>query len=44
MRKAMSEIGRLYYDAIWNDKLQMVGLTGTKGKSTTATFIKSIHR
>lgn len=42
MRKAMSEIGRLYYDAIWNDKLQMVGLTGTKGKSTTATFIKSI--
>lgn len=42
MRKAMSEVGGLFYDRIWNDRLTMIGITGTKGKSTTATFVKAI--
>lgn len=42
MRKAMSEIGMIFYDNIWNEKLKMVGITGTKGKSTTASFLKAI--
>ena len=42
MRRTLSEVGGLYYDRIWNDTLTMVGITGTKGKSTTATFVKSI--
>ena len=42
MRRAMSEISAFYHDRIWNEGLQMIGITGTKGKSTTATFVKSI--
>lgn len=42
MRKAMSDVGAMFYDSIWNDGLQMIGITGTKGKSTTATFVKAI--
>lgn len=42
IRKAISDVSALYFDQIWNDKLQMIGLTGTKGKSTTVTFIKAI--
>jgi UDP-N-acetylmuramoyl-L-alanyl-D-glutamate--2,6-diaminopimelate ligase len=42
MRKVISEVGAFFYDEVWNDHLTMVGITGTKGKSTTATFVKSI--
>lgn len=42
MRKTMSHVGFMFYDGIWNEKLSMIGITGTKGKSTTATFVKSI--
>ena len=42
MRRAMSEISAFYHDRIWNEGLQMIGITGTKGKSTTATFVKAI--
>lgn len=42
MRKAMSEVSALFFDHIWNEKLTMIGITGTKGKSTTATFVKAI--
>ncbi len=42
MREALTDIGSFFWDEIWNEKLQMVGITGTKGKSTTATFVKAI--
>ena len=42
MRRAMSQVSAFYHDCIWNDGLAMIGITGTKGKSTTATFVKSI--
>lgn len=42
MRRAMSEVSAFYHDAVWNEGLQMIGITGTKGKSTTATFVKAI--
>lgn len=41
IRRAIALIANLYYENIWN-KLQLVGITGTKGKSTTAYFIKYI--
>lgn len=42
MRKAMSAVSAFFFDEIWNEKLTMIGITGTKGKSTTATFVKAI--
>lgn len=42
MRKAMSAVSAYYFDCVWNEKLKMIGITGTKGKSTTATFVKAI--
>ena len=42
MRKAISRISALYFDRSWDKGLKLVGLTGTKGKSTTATMLKSI--
>ena len=41
MRKAMSYIANLYYDEVWRD-ISSVGITGTKGKSTTTYFVKSV--
>jgi len=40
-RKAMALIADLYYNQAW-DKLTLVGITGTKGKSTTTYFMKYI--
>ena len=42
MRRTMSEVSAFFHECIWNDGLQMIGITGTKGKSTTATFVKAI--
>ena len=41
IRKALSLISILYYDYPAT-KINMIGLTGTKGKSTTSYYIKSI--
>ena len=41
IRAAMAQIAGIFYDNIWQ-KLHMIGITGTKGKSTTATMLKSI--
>lgn len=42
IRLALTKLSEYFYDGIWNDNLSMVGITGTKGKSTTAVFIKAI--
>lgn len=41
VRKAMSIVADDFYEKPW-ESLVMVGITGTKGKSTTAYFLKSI--
>lgn len=41
IRKSLAAISTLFYD-FPATKLNMIGLTGTKGKSTTAYYIKSI--
>ncbi len=41
IRAALAALGRLYYNSI-TDKLITVGITGTKGKSTTAYYMRYI--
>lgn len=42
MRKTLSEVGRFFYDEVWNDNINLVGITGTKGKTTTTFFVNAI--
>lgn len=41
IRAALAALGRLYYDNV-TDKLVTIGITGTKGKSTTAYYMRYI--
>ena len=41
IRKAMALVAALFYGQAWKD-LKVVGLTGTKGKTTTTYFVKNI--
>lgn len=41
IRLAMAVLANMFYDEPWR-KLELVGITGTKGKSTTAYFIRAI--
>lgn len=41
VRAAMTVVADLFYDHAWQ-KLKLIGITGTKGKSTTAYYIKYI--
>lgn len=41
IRAAMGYIANLFYNNIW-DRLHLTGITGTKGKSSTAYFVKYI--
>ena len=41
MRTAMAALADQFYNQAWND-ICMIGLTGTKGKSTTTYFLKAV--
>lgn len=41
VRKAMAHIANIFFDKAY-EKLNLVGITGTKGKSTTAYYVKYI--
>lgn len=41
MRKTLAALANLYYQENWKS-LKLVGITGTKGKSTTSYYVKSI--
>ena len=41
IRRAMAVIFDMYYESVWKG-LTLIGITGTKGKSTTTYFIKYI--
>lgn len=41
IRRAMALLFDFHYDSVWN-KLHIIGITGTKGKSTTTYFLKYI--
>jgi len=41
IREAIAQAGALYYDREW-DALTLIGITSTKGKSTTTSFIHEI--
>jgi len=41
VRKAMALTADFYYNKVW-EKLNLIGITGTKGKSTTVYFMKYI--
>ncbi len=41
VRKAMVYCSSLFHDSIW-DRLSLIGITGTKGKSTTVFFLRYI--
>ena len=42
MREVLSEVGRYFYDEVWNENIDLVGITGTKGKTTTTFFVNAI--
>lgn len=41
IRRTMAVVFNMFYENVWQ-KLTMIGITGTKGKSTTTYFIKTI--
>lgn len=42
MRNTLSEMGRYFYDEVWNENMNLIGITGTKGKTTTTFFVNAI--